>query len=72
MPTILDTNKAVGFALYQIQIGTLKLNEFKSKGLPPAAANYFITELESLSLCVNNNKFKYLHAKVDFDFTVDH
>ena len=42
-----------------------------SKRLPPATANYSITELELLGLCVNISQFKHLLAKVDFNCMVD-
>ena len=46
-----DTSKsATGSVLYQIQCGKLKLIAYASKGLPEAARNYTITELELCGL----------------------
>ena len=68
-----ETSKTgAGSALYQIQNGPPKLIGYASKGAPPSAVNHSIAELELLGLCVNINQFKHLHAKVDFDHTVDH
>ena len=36
------------------------------------SANYSITELELLGLCVNISQFLHLLTKVDFDCTEDH
>ena len=69
----LDTSKyATGGALYQIQNGKPKLIVYSSKGLPEAARNYSITELEMCGLAINIASFAHLLRKVDFDVLVDH
>ena len=69
----LDTSKyATGSALYQIQNGKPKLIAYASKGLPEAAGNYSITELEMCGLAINITSFAHLLKKVDFDAIVDH
>ena len=68
-----DTSKyATGGALYQIQNGKLRLIAYSSKGLPEAARNYSITELEMCGLAINIASFAHLLRKVDFDVVVDH
>ena len=68
-----DTSKyATGSALYQIQNGKPKLIAYVSKGLPEAACNYSITELEMCGLAINIASFAHLLRKVDFDAVVDH
>ena len=68
-----DTSKyATGSALYQIQNGKPKLIAYVSKGLPEAACNYSITELEMCGLPINITSFAHLLRKVDFDAIVDH
>ena len=48
-----DTSKfPTGSALYQIQIGKLKLIAYASKRLPEAARSYPITELELCGLAI--------------------
>ena len=42
------------------------------KGLPEAARNYSITELELCGLAINIASFSHLLKKVDFDAIVDH
>ena len=49
-----DTSKfATWSALYQIQNGKPKLIAYESKGLPEAARNYSITELELCGSAIN-------------------
>ena len=49
-----DTSKfATGSALYQIQNGQPRLTAHASKGMPEAAKNYLITELEMCGLAIN-------------------
>ena len=68
-----DTSKfATGSALYQIQNGQPKLIAYASKGIPEAAKNYSITELEMCGLAMNITTFTHLLKKVDFDAIVDH
>ena len=68
-----DTSKyAMGNALYQIQNGKPKLIAYASKGLPEAACNYSITELEMCGLTINITSFAHLLRKVDFNAVVDH
>ena len=56
-----DTNKfATGSALYQIQNGQPKLIAYVSKGMPEAAKNYSITELEMCGLTINIMSFAHL------------
>ena len=49
-----------------------KLIAYSSKGLPEAAHNYSITELEMCGLAINIASFAHLLRKVDFDAVVDH
>ena len=63
---------ATGGALYQIQNGKPKLIVYSSKGLPEAACNYSIMELEMCGLAINIASFAHLLRKVDFDVVVDH
>ena len=68
-----DTSKfATGSVLYQIQNGKHKLIAYASKGLPEAAENYSITELEQCGLAINIASFFHLLKRVDFDAIVDH
>ena len=68
-----DTSKfATGSALYQIQNGQPRLIAYASKGMPEAAKNYSITELEMCGLAMNIATFSHLLKKVDFDAIVDH
>ena len=68
-----DTSKfATGSALYQIQNGQPRLIAYASKGMPEAAKNYSITELEMCRLAMNIATFSHLLKKVDFDAVVDH
>ena len=68
-----DTSKfAIGSALYKIKNRKPKLIAYASKGLPEAARNYFITELELCSLAINTANFCHLLKRVDFDAIVDH
>ena len=62
------SNFATGSVLYQIQNGKSKL----IKGLPEAAKNYSITELELCGLAKNIACFSHLSKGVDFDLIVDH
>ena len=63
---------ATGGTLYQIQNGKPKLIAYSSKGLPEAAHNYSITELEMCRLAINIASFAHLLQKVDSDAVVDH
>ena len=56
---------------YQIQNGKPKLIAYASKGLPEAARNYSLIELEMCSLAINIASFEYLLKKVDFNAIVD-
>ena len=68
-----DTSKfTTGSALYQIQGGKPKLIAYASKGLPEAAKNYSITELELCGLAIYIASFAHLLKRVDFDAIVDH
>ena len=68
-----DTSKyATGSALHQIQNGKPKLIASASKGLPEAAQNYSITELEMCGLTINIASFAHVLKRVDFDAIVDH
>ena len=61
-----DTSKiATGSALYQIQNSRPKLIAHTRKGLPEAARNYSITELEMCGLTINITSFAHLLKKVD-------
>ena len=63
-----DTSKfGTGSALYQIQNGKPKLIMHASKGLPEAAKNYSITELELCGLAINIASFSHLLKRVGFD-----
>ena len=62
----------MGSPLYQIQNGKTKLIAYASKGLPEAAKNYSITELEMCVLAINIVSFAHLLKRVDFDAIVDH
>ena len=68
-----DTNKhATGSALYQVQDGSPRLIAYRSKRMPEAAKNYFVTELEMCGLAINIASFAHLLKRVDFDAVVDH
>ena len=68
-----DTSKfATGSALYQIQNDKPKLIACASKGLPEAAKNYSITELELSGLAINKATFSHLLKRVDFNAIIDH
>ena len=68
-----DTSRfATGSALYQIQNGKPKLITYGSKGLPEAAKNYSITELEICGLAINIVSFSHLLKRVDIDAIMDH
>ena len=68
-----DTSKfATGSVLYQIENGKCKLNVYASKGLPKAAKNYSIMELELCRLAINIHSFSHLLKRVDFNAIVDH
>ena len=68
-----DTSKyATGSALYQVQNRKPKLIAYVSKGMPEAARNYSITELEICGLAINIASFAHLLKRVDFDAVVDH
>ena len=67
-----DTCKiATGSALYQHQDGKPRLIAYASKGMPEAAKNYSITELEMCRLAINITTFSHLLKRVDFDAVVD-
>ena len=51
--------------LYQIQNGQPKLIAYASKGLPEAARNYSITELELCRLAIKIASFSHLLKRVD-------
>ena len=60
-----DTSKfATGSTLYQIQNGQPTLTAYASKGLPEAAKNYSITELELCGLAINITSFSHLLKKL--------
>ena len=62
-----DTSKhATGSTLYQIQNGKPKLKAYASKGLPEAAKNYSITELEMCRLAINIGEFRTFIEKGRF------
>ena len=63
---------ATGNALYQVQDEKLKLIAYARKGMPEAAKNYSITELEMCGLTINIASFAHLLKRVDFDAVVDH
>ena len=63
---------AAGSAIYWTQNGTPKLIGYSNKRLPPAAANYSITGLQLLGLCVNIGQFIHFLVKVYHECTVDH
>ena len=68
-----DTSKfATASALYQIQNGKPKLIADASKGLPEAARNYSITQLEMCGLAINIASFAHLLKRIDLDAIVDH
>ena len=68
-----DTSKlATGSMLYQFQDGKHRLIAYVSKGMPEAAKNYSITELEMCGLAINIATFSHLLKKVDFGAVVDH
>ena len=68
-----NTSKfATGSALCQVQNGQPKLIAYVSKGMPEAAKNYSITELEMCGLAINIMSFAQFLKKVDFDAVVDH
>ena len=68
-----DTSKfATGSPLYQIQNEKPKLIAYVSKGLPEAAKNYSITELELCGLAINIASFCHLLKRVYFNVIVDH
>ena len=59
-------------AHFQIQGGKPKLIAYASKGLPEAARNYSITELELCALAINIASFAHLLKRVDLHALVDH
>ena len=59
-------------ALYQVQDGKPKLIAYVSKGMPEAAKNYSITELEMCGLAIDIASIAHLLKRVDFDAVVDH
>ena len=62
-----DTSKyATGSALHQVQSGKPKLIVYMIKGMPEAAGNYSITELEMCSLAINIASFAHLLKRVGF------
>ena len=68
-----DTSRfATGSALYQVQNGQPKLIAYVSKGIPEAAKNYSITELDMCGLAINIMSFVHLLKKVGSDAVVDH
>ena len=68
-----DTSKVgVGASLWQIQRNQERLIAYSSKSLPPAAANYSITELEFTGLAIAVMAFHYLLKCTNFDVFTDH
>ena len=68
-----DTSKfATGSRLYQIQNAKPKLIAHAKKGLPEAAKNYSISELELYNLPITIASFSHLLKRADFDAIVDH
>ena len=68
-----DTSTLVtGSVLYQFQDGKPRFIAYMSKGMPEAAKNYSITELEMCGLAINIATFSHLLKRVDFDAVVDH
>ena len=57
---------ATGSALYQIQNGKPKLIAFVSKGLPEAARNYSVTELDISDLTMNIASHGHLLKREEF------
>ena len=69
----LDTSRThTGSALWQIQNGFPCLIGYTSKTLPPAAANYSVTELEMTGLLMNIYSWQGWTQGVEVDIAVDH
>ena len=58
--------------LYQLQKEQQRALAYASKGMPTAAQNHSITELELCGLAINIASFSHLLKTVDFDAVVDH
>ena len=68
-----DTSRThTGSALWQIQDGFPRLIGYASKRLPPAAANYSVTELEMTGLLMNIHAWHRWIQGAKVDVTVDH
>ena len=68
-----DTSRTyTGSALWQIQDGFPCLIGYASKTLPPAAANYSVTELEMTGLLMNIHAWHGWTQGAEVDVTVDH
>ena len=68
-----DTSRThTGSSLWQIQKGKPRLVGYASKCMPPAAANYSVTELEMTGLSVNIHLWRFLVYRNEFDCAVDH
>ncbi|KAK6178667.1 hypothetical protein SNE40_011194 [Patella caerulea] len=68
-----DTSRsATGSYLTQVINGKERILGYYSKKLPPACANYSVTELEMFGLLINITHFQYLLQGVEFTAVVDH
>ena len=68
-----DTSrKHTGSALWQIQDGFPRLIGYASKTLPPAVANYSVTELEMTGLLMNIHAWHGWTQGAEVDVAVDH
>ena len=61
-----------GSAMWQMQDGKPCLLGYASKTLPPACANYSVSELEMSSLLVNIYLWQHLIHETEFDVAMDH
>ena len=61
-----------GSAVWQMQDGKRCLLGYANRTLPPACANYSITELEMFSLLVNIYSWQHLVHETEFDIAMDH
>ena len=68
-----DTSRMhTGSVLWQIQDGFPRLIGYASKTLPPAAANYSVTELEMTGLLMNIHAWRGWTQGAEVDVAVDH
>ena len=68
-----DTSRThTGSSLWQMQYGKPRLIGYASKSMPPAAANYSVTELEMTGLTINIHLWRFLVYRNEFDCAVDH